>query len=218
MVTQSQLNALNQQQQQFSSEQDDLMAFLSSPSNLASFETAGTQNTNISNSVDDVRTTRKERKAPSLKSVSSFKSRTSSTRDAGPLDDPDFAPPPLVHPTAQSKTFYELNAENEANYALLPKYEKIRHSGHIMTRFSTMSLVTRKWRQNFWILYGHVLYFFRSKEDFEEWLLNPYLSRESRASLVKRFLNFKDPESRNFIVGRASMKHYRNKGMMYVFN
>ena len=55
-----------------------------------------------------------------------------------------------------------------------------------------------------------------SKEDFEEWLLNPYLTRDSRASLVKRFLNFKDPESKYFIVGKTNIKYYRNKGMMYV--
>ncbi len=214
MVTQQQLNAYNQQQQQQQGQSqndahDALLDFMNTPSK--SFDTTVT-----SNSVDDVRTTRKQRKTPSIKSASSTRSRTSSTLGSPPIDDPNFAPPPMVHISENVKTMYAMKAESEANYSIMPKYEKIRHSGYIMTRFSAVSLMTKKWRQNFWILYGNILFFFRSKEDFEEWLLNPYLTKQSRAALVKRFLNFKDSETKFFLVGKLSMKHYRNKGMMYV--
>lgn len=218
MVTQSQLNALSQQHSQSKNitatdgGQEDLMAFLSGgPSISASFDTTGTMN---SNSVDDVRKTRPQRKTPSMKSMSSTRSRSKASTSGGLLDSPNFAPPPLLNPSDNVKTMYELNAEHEANYALLPNYEKIRHSGNIMTRFSAVSLMTKKWRQNFWILYGDILYFFRSREDFDSWLLNPYLSRDERAALVKRYLNFRDPESKYFIVGKLNMKFYRRKGMM----
>ena len=129
MVTQSQLNALSQQQSQSKNStvtddgQEDLIAFLSGgPSNSASFDTTGTMN---SNSVDDVRRTRRQRKTPSMKSMSSTRSRSNASKGGGPLDSPDFAPPPILNPSQNTKTMYELNAEHEANYALLPKYEKI---------------------------------------------------------------------------------------------
>jgi hypothetical protein len=72
-------------------------------------------------------------------------------------------------------------------------------------------------KQNFWILYGDCLYFFRSKDDFDEWLLNPYLIKEKRAALVKRYLNFNDGEAVNFQVDKIGMKYYRKGGMMYHF-
>ena len=71
--------------------------------------------------------------------------------------------------------------------------------------------------QNFWILYANCLYFFRSKDDFEEWLLNPYLSKSDRGNLVKRYLKFDSANAKYFDMDKTRMKYYRKGGMMYVY-
>jgi len=146
----------------------ELINFLNSPPVVQS------QGSN-DNSVDNIRNTRKERIISPRFSLSMSDSNDSEINGGegggydrtprrgsqgrkrrggkAPLDDPSFAPPPLL-PPKQVKASYALNAEREANYNVLPKYENIRHSGYIMTRFSAKSLLTKKWSQNFWILYG----------------------------------------------------------------
>ena len=60
------------------------------------------------------------------------------------LDSPSFAPPPSM-PIYESRAMFEFHAEGAGQFGALPSYEKIRHSGYIMTRFSQASLLTRKW-------------------------------------------------------------------------
>jgi hypothetical protein len=159
---------------------------------------------------DDVRSTRKKR----IKSSRLMEG----SRVGGPLDDPNFAPPPLLPADDETlKSAYSLNAKCEADYENLPRYDKIKHSGTIMTRFSAIALLTKKWSQNFWILYANCLYFFRSRDDFEEWLLNPYLSKAQRDNLVKLYLKFDSTDTKHYYMDKTRMKYYRKDGMMHHF-
>ena len=127
MVTHHQLYSHQEQAANNNNEHEDLLSFLNS----------STEDTS-SNSAFDVRSGRKQR-------ILSKSTSTRTTRPGpGPLDDPNFAPPP-VRPLLEMKTSYEMNAEHEANYSKLPSYDKLRHSGNIMTRFSAVSLMTKKW-------------------------------------------------------------------------
>lgn len=204
----------------------ELLSFLNDPPDVQN------QGSN-DNSVGNIRNTRKERIISPNSSFSMSHSNDSDVGLLGPgrgkrerrnsrkgpvVSDPNFAPPPLFSNTSdQIKASYALNAEREANYKVLPKYELIRHSGHIMTRFSAVSLLTKKWSKNFWILYSSCLYFFRSKADFERWLFDPYLGKEERESLVKRYLDFNGPEAHLFKLDKIGLKYYRKGGMMHHF-
>ncbi len=119
----------------------ELLSFLNDPPDI---HNKGSKD----NSVDNIRNTRKERVVALNHSLSMSHSNDSDvdgtpTRANGrkrlgksqpPLDDPTFAPPPMLPAGAGLKSSYELKAEREANYNALPKYENIRHSGQIMTR------------------------------------------------------------------------------------
>ena len=161
-----------------------------------------------SSNYSDVRKVRKQRRVR-------IDSRGSTTKSGtGTLDDPNFAPPPIL-PIYETKPMYQFNTDM-GEFSVLPSYDRIRHSGYIMTRFSATSILTKKWRQNFWILYEEQLCFFRSKEDFEEWLLNPHLSKKSRDVLMKRNLDFKQELLKMYQIDKKRIKYYRKGGHMYV--
>lgn len=142
-------------------------------------------------------------------------SQQSTRKEPTYLDDPNFAPPPTM-PIVENRSMFNFNAEG-GRFSELPSYEKIRHSGYIMTRFSQASLLTRKWRQNFWILYEDYLCFYRSKEDFDQWLMNPFLSKEKRDALVKRCLRFNKKSLKLYNLGNKRLKSYRRSGNMHHF-
>ena len=57
------------------------------------------------------------------------------------LDDPNFAPPPILNfPNLKSNL-----AVGNPTFEALPTYDKIRHSGHIMTRLNDFDILTKKW-------------------------------------------------------------------------
>ena len=59
------------------------------------------------------------------------------------LDDPNFAPPPILNILEGKLAANRLN--DNVGFDDVPLYDKIRHSGHIMTRFSVSELLTKKW-------------------------------------------------------------------------
>jgi len=194
------------------------------------------ETTGRDNDVYDVRKTRKERimmtSDPSFASISarSLASNFNRGTASGPesasssysssttyLDNPNFCPPPKV-PLETIKTKYEFDAETQQWKGSMPKFHLVRHSGYIMTRFSAASLLFKRWRQSFWILYAQsYLCFFRSKDDFEEWMFNPYLSRDRRVKLIKRCLDFRPEALKSVEVDPIGKKFYRKGGTMLHF-
>lgn len=166
----------------------------------------------------DVRSTRRKREiSPSIR-----------PKTARPgtcvLHNPDFAPPP--HPlNPRDKDLlgrFQFMAEKEADFSSLPNPNKVTHSGSLMSRISLKSLLTKVWKPTFWITYGHnILIFFRSKKTFEEWLYNPYLSKDERAKLIKLGIDFKRdrnlPNLRGYQATKVRTKYYKRAGMIHQF-
>ena len=99
----------------------------------------------------------------------------------------------------------------------LPDARPILARGNILTRSSLRSLVMKKWHSSFWVRYGPTsLLVFRSKDDFEDWLNNPYHSQRQRDYLVKARLDFsgemKKPDVRGFKMTDIKLKSYEKKG------
>ena len=164
---------------------------------------------------DNVRTTRKERQ---ISSPILQPGRRPSNLLVGSsiLDDRSFAPPPLP---SRNKVIFEFMAEREANHSDLPCYTKVMHSGKVLSRISIKSLITKNWKEVFWIIYGvHQLIFFRSIGDYEEWLLNPYLSEKERIALIKLKIDFVNDLSvtglRGYKCTKARQKFYRRHGKL----
>jgi hypothetical protein len=156
MLTHNQVYAHNQHSQpqgpppaSNNGDHDDLLTFLNGPipnnANLGNIN--GAANGTANGTTDDVRNSRKQRLVSSQKASSSSKKTFKYKKGlkSGIIDDPNFAPPPVYPADDKLKPSYQLNAEHEADYVHMPKREKIRHSGHIMTRFSAVSLLTKKW-------------------------------------------------------------------------
>jgi hypothetical protein len=102
--------------------------------------------------------------------------------------------------------------------APLPKGENILSSGFILSRISFRTILFKKWKQSFWIQYGlHSLLVFRSHSDFDNWLNNPYCTKEQRHFLVKFSVHFvydlHKPQVRGFQVTQARTKKY---GKLYM--
>lgn len=99
----------------------------------------------------------------------------------------------------------------------LPDATPILASGTILTRSSLRSLVMKKWHKSHWVRYGPcALLVFRSKDDFGDWLRNPYHSQRQREYLVKARLDFysemKKPDVRGFKMTEIKLKSYEKKG------
>lgn len=87
-----------------------------------------------------------------------------------------------------------------------------------MGRFSLRTIFMKKWKQTFWIMYGpHTLYFFRSYQDFLDWVSNPYLTLVQRDFIVKMKIDFMgdllQKSVRGYQVTRPSRKSYRGTHM-----
>lgn len=136
--------------------------------------------------------------------------------DVNVLHNNKFSPPPKLPASLK-----EIRSQMDTSrLSQLPRFENIKHSGECLARFSLKSMVIKKWRSTFWIAYGlQEIYFFRSKTDFEEWVSNPYLSKEQRNSLVKMKVDFvrdlDEPFVEGYQVSMMSMKHYKKEGEIY---
>jgi hypothetical protein len=130
------------------------------------------------------------------------------------LDDPKFAPkPPAVHGLANAQA---LSQHAPPGASPLPDFELVMHSGYVLARISFRTILIKKWKQSFWIIYGDSqLMFFRSSADFEDWISNPYLSQAQRDFLVKLKIDFvgdmKKQGVRGYQVTPPRLKNYNNK-------
>jgi len=67
----------------------------------------------------------------------------------------------------------------------------VHASGYILCRISFRTLLFKKWKQCYWILYGtSKLLIFRSKEDADDWRFNPYHTKTERDFLVRLCIDF----------------------------
>lgn len=114
------------------------------------------------------------------------------------LGNKSFAPPPLLPPNISVPRFdFTTMDQNDERDATLPRLENVLHSGRIMGRVSLKSLVTKNWKELFWIVYQPANFIcFRCKEDYFDWLLNSQLESTERSKLVKLHVDFqRDPSS-----------------------
>lgn len=140
-------------------------------------------------------------------------------RGVSVLDDPKFAPkPPAVHGLANSQA---LAQQAPPGSSPLPDFEQVLHSGYVLSRISFRTILIKKWKQTFWIMYGRSkVLFFRSSADFEDWISNPYLSQAQRDFLVKLSIDFAGDLNkqgvRGYQVTPQRLKNYNNK-MLHQF-
>ena len=176
----------NNIQLQPSPEDDILMQF----ANSSNTTTNGESQPSTPPKNNDIRTSRKQRvmRSPSgVASLSSLNSRSVKSDSTS-----NFAPPPEfpIHSADHyTSSYFHANAWEQPSVP--PVYEKINHSGTCLARISTRTKMLKVWKQVFWIIYNdHELLVFKTKSIFEEWLMNPYLSRTARDALVKLRVNF----------------------------
>jgi len=174
----------------------------------------------LDSEVQDVRIARKQRQISSLQH--NHTPFSSNVMASSILDDRTFCPPPPL-PNQNNIVRFDFFAERDATTASsLPSFERVMHSGKILSRISIRSLITRSWKEVFWIIYGaHQLIFFRCMRDYEEWLLNPYLSEAERLLLVKLKIDFEKDLSvtgiRGYQCTDVRPKSYRRRGILFQF-
>jgi len=163
-----------------------------------------------------------DRRHSSVSIASSLGSQSANSQTAGTrtsvLQDRTFAPPPKM-PTGLEMIKSQLGPTDAA---LLPQFDMVKHSGHCLARFSLKALVTKKWKPTFWIAYGdNRIIFFRSKNDFEEWISNPFLKKTARDQLVKCKVDFvvdlEQPLVKGYSVSQICSKAYSRDGYMRHF-
>lgn len=98
----------------------------------------------------------------------------------------------------------------------LPKPELVKKSGWILSRISFRTILTKKWKQSYWVQYGsHTMLWFRTQQDFDDWLNNPYHNQAQRNFLIKLAVNFVHdlykPNVRGYQVTQSRAKPYGNK-------
>lgn len=131
-----------------------------------------------------------------------------------PLDDPKFAPKPhAVHGLENAKA---LSQHAPPGASPLPDFEKVTHSGYVLSRISFRTILIKKWKQTFWVSYGtNQVLFFRSSADFEDWVSNPYLSQAQRDFLVKLKVDFVEDLYKQSVRGYQCtpqrLKNYNNQ-------
>eukprot|EP00980_Cylindrotheca_fusiformis_P001674 scaffold381_cov138-Cylindrotheca_fusiformis.AAC.10 len=98
----------------------------------------------------------------------------------------------------------------------LPKAELVKKSGWVLSRISFRTILTKKWKQSYWVQYGsHTMLWFRTQQDFDDWLNNPYHNQAQRNFLIKLAVNFVHdlykPNVRGYQVTQCRAKPYGNK-------
>ncbi|KAL9185197.1 hypothetical protein ACHAXT_002974 [Thalassiosira profunda] len=137
----------------------------------------------------------KGKKSPKTKGGGGGRGRNSWDRN------PDIAPPP---PMVPGRNQAEYLAENSAPplSSPLPKPELVHHSGYVLSRISFRTVLMRKWKQTFWIQYGPTqLLFFRTFDDYIDWLNNPYHTAKAREFLVKLRVDFVSDLKKSSVMG-----------------
>jgi len=131
-----------------------------------------------------------------------------------PLDNPKFAPPPPKIRGLENS--HRLAREAPPTASPLPSFDLVTHSGFCMARISFRTILIKKWKQVFWITYGHnKLYVFRSVSDFQDWVANPFLSQGQRDFLIKLKVDFVEDSYkmnvRGYQVTNIRMKAYQSQ-------
>ncbi len=116
------------------------------------------------------------------------------------LDDLSIAPPPEIPmPRDYTQSLFHVEESADQNLASKPSFEKISHSGICLARTTKRSLLTKKWKKVFWIAYGdEALLIFKTKDMFDDWVMNPHLSSRQREALVKLRVDFIDENQSSF--------------------
>lgn len=150
---------------------------------------------------------------------SQYSTTTSANLSAGAtiLNDKTFAPPPALEKSF-AVTKNEYMGTQKVIKSTLPSHGSVKHSGDCLARFSIKSLLIKKWRKTFWITYGNnQILFFRSREDYEDWVSNPYLEKDDRNKLVKLNIDFKNDRYaktvKGYTITRIATKYYLSKVM-----
>ncbi len=149
------------------------------------------RNMNYQNQSNQMRMQRR----PSNSNLSSTGSMASSSAysSRSVFGDKSFAPPPQFPKSLELIKAQYMNQVPREVASTLPEFHEIKHSGEVVARFSVKSMLIKKWRITFWITYGkNRMLFFRSKNDFDEWVSNPFLQKPDRDKLVKLSVDFKN--------------------------
>jgi len=102
--------------------------------------------------------------------------------------------------------------ELPSNAAPLPDPTAVHEFGSIHTRSSFRTILMKNWRQTYWVRYGQSsLCIFRSKDDFEDWLLNPYHTQNQRDYLVKLRIDFFDEITKRNNIRGYKMTQVKSK-------
>ncbi len=140
------------------------------------------------------------------------------------FEDMTFAPPPQVPKSLEVVQNRFLAHTPREVAATLPVFERIKHSGEVMARFSVKSMMMKKWKPIFWITYGNnQMLFFRSKSDFDEWVSNPFLENDDRDKLVKLRIDYLNdvntPGSKikGYEASPVKIKEYNREGKLSHF-
>ena len=122
--------------------------------------------------------------------------------DETPEDGILIAPPPPISSTARRHAERLSRTRAPGFSSPLPDPALVRHCGRVLSRISLRAVIMKRWKPTFWIQYGpsRVL-FFRSFDDYDDWLNNPYHTTRARESLVKLRVDFKDDFKRGGVVG-----------------
>lgn len=140
------------------------------------------------------------------------------------LDDANIAPPPDP-PIARDYTqslFHVEDLPGGDSDNNKPSFDQIQHSGYCLARISFRTLIMKKWKQVFWICYGddcQTLLFFKTKEKFEDWIMNPYLNAAQREQMVKLRIDFNNCADerlgiKGYQVSALKRKRYSSGGML----
>jgi len=156
------------------------------------------------------------------------------------LDDVNIAPPPEI-PMAKDYTQSLFHVEETdghehghehghghghvADNIPPPSFDQIRHSGYCLARISFRTLLMKKWKQVFWICYGEhceTLLFFKTKEKFEDWIMNPHLNSTQREKMVKLRIDFNNSADerlgiKGYQVSALKRKRYSSGGLLHQF-
>ncbi len=96
-------------------------------------------------------------------------------------------------------------------------------SGIIMSRTSMRTILMKKWKEtSFWVRHNPTrLLLFRSHDDYQDWLQNPYYSQKERDYLVKLKIDFAGdilaPNVRGFNVTEVKAKTYGKGTNLFQF-
>lgn len=144
--------------------------------------------------------------------------------DTSSVDFSIFTDPTAAETTAGASKRASQMPDIPEDASPLPDPDKVGDSGTIFARSSLRAIVMKKWHSSFWVKFGDAsLLVFRSKVDFQDWLLNPYHPQRQRDYLVKVRFDFHDEMTRKsnirgFRMTDIKLKTYERKGEpMYHF-